>query len=109
MKFQMYAYNDDMSVNAGKFVSLEISEICCGIKTKILLGTKGGLLPSSDQVTSGCLTHLPPGDWITLWRNFGKDVIKTNSGMNCSQCNLLNEYAVPNQSNGTYLCYSCRS
>lgn len=27
----------------------------------------------------------------------------------CSKCNLLNEYAVPNQDNGTYLCYECRN
>lgn len=27
---------------------------------------------------------------------------------NCKICNTTNEYAQPNQSDGTYLCYDCR-
>lgn len=30
------------------------------------------------------------------------------TGCNCAKCNEFNEYAEPNQSNGTYVCYRCR-
>ena len=30
------------------------------------------------------------------------------NGMHCSSCNALNEYAEPNQKDGTYRCYECR-
>jgi len=30
------------------------------------------------------------------------------SGAACARCKNYNEYAVPNQTNGTFLCYGCR-
>lgn len=33
-----------------------------------------------------------------------------SSGLNCTKCNVLNEYLTEgNQSDGTYICYDCRS
>lgn len=29
-------------------------------------------------------------------------------GCVCKRCNMLNQYAAPNQKDGTYLCYGCR-
>lgn len=35
-------------------------------------------------------------------------VTNSKSGFNCKLCNLLNEYAEANQSDGTYICYNCK-
>lgn len=36
--------------------------------------------------------------------------LEKNQGMYCKRCNIFNEYiAVSNQTDGSYLCYSCRS
>lgn len=32
-----------------------------------------------------------------------------SGGMNCKKCNAYNQYAAPNQADGTFICYSCRS
>jgi hypothetical protein len=33
---------------------------------------------------------------------------KKSNGMSCSKCNNFNEYAEPNQEDGTHKCYRCR-
>lgn len=33
---------------------------------------------------------------------------KISCGYSCASCNQHNEYAEPNQSNGTYICFNCR-
>ena len=37
------------------------------------------------------------------------DHVKTSIGCSCSSCGNFNEYAEPNQVDGTFLCFSCRS
>ena len=41
----------------------------------------------------------------------GDALIKNNSsnGCTCQKCGLHNEYAEPNQSDGTFLCFTCKS
>jgi hypothetical protein len=54
-----------------------------------------------------------PGHGIRgIWAGTPREEAQENNSSNpvlCSKCNILNEYAVPNQANGTYLCYECRS
>lgn len=38
----------------------------------------------------------------------GPTVAVYPNGCNCVKCNLKNEYAIPNQKDGTYVCYMCR-
>ena len=43
-------------------------------------------------------------------KNQQTQMINHKSGMYCCKCNTFNEYVnIPNQSDGTYKCYSCRS
>lgn len=39
-----------------------------------------------------------------------KEMLEEANGMSCKKCNVFNEYVTtPNQSNGSYVCYRCRS
>ena len=57
----------------------------------------------------------PPHSPVTLYHSkhskgvtlHGKTVAPP-SGCNCKRCGAANEYAAPNQADGTYLCYGCR-
>ena len=42
----------------------------------------------------------------SVWRTIS--AIKHMETCFCSNCNLCNPYATPNQANGTYLCFECR-
>jgi hypothetical protein len=41
----------------------------------------------------------------------GEQIIKNNSatGCTCMKCGQINEYAEPNQSDGTFLCFTCKN
>lgn len=49
------------------------------------------------------------GDY-TSTVSIGKKLISVAkaAGMRCKSCNASNEYAEPNQNDGSYLCYDCR-
>jgi len=41
--------------------------------------------------------------------SFIVEVVESRTGMVCSDCNEYFEYAVPNQEDGTMICFSCRT
>lgn len=58
-----------------------------------------------DSLVDGCCNHPD--------RNLKKTVTNVVrmapvGGMKCTKCNITNEYAGPNQKDGTYVCYVCR-
>ena len=46
-------------------------------------------------------------DWRFRFVGSGKQVC--SAGCICKKCNAKNDYAEPNQSDGTYLCFECRA
>ncbi len=42
-------------------------------------------------------------------RFFKETISPSNNGCVCHRCNARNEYAAPNQKDGTYICFECRS
>jgi len=54
-----------------------------------------------------------PNNWAVSWSGDEKIAVektemKVSGPISCSSCNMINEYAEPNQSNGTYICYNCK-
>ena len=46
--------------------------------------------------------------WVTKPSTTSAVRMAPVGGMVCKSCNAKNEYAGPNQSDGTYVCYQCR-
>lgn len=53
---------------------------------------------------------------LSLKKGFGFLIIdeqpvaeSSNDLVSCTKCNVINEYAQPNQTDGSYVCYSCRN
>jgi hypothetical protein len=56
-----------------------------------------------DNWQAGCPLDMP----ITPFDDLPSEI--HSEGMNCEKCNEFYPYAVPNQKNGTLICYSCRN
>lgn len=60
------------------------------------------------------ITFTPSGmQWITLTGDLSGSssptvVAKVRAGCSCKKCDDFNEYAEPNQKDGTFICFSCR-
>lgn len=46
--------------------------------------------------------------WLDLGTPRTASVSASAAGCICTKCNAKNEFAVPNQRNGTYVCFECR-
>lgn len=45
---------------------------------------------------------------LTIPQEDAKEIKKHTGGCSCKKCREFNEYAEPNQEDGTFICYSCR-
>lgn len=61
---------------------------------------------STAAVQRGPITGSFSEDWV-LFRVLGGAQV-AQEGCVCRKCNSKNEYAEPNQKDGTYVCYECR-
>jgi len=48
-------------------------------------------------------------DLLALVDDLDLMINNRSEGMNCSKCNSFNNFAEPNQPDGTLICYSCRT
>ena len=96
--------------NGCKIITIKIPKICCGKKIVI---SKGSSSYGEDHFIDGhCVTHL--GYYPKIWKYFVEDKIQYKppylivNGHSCLRCKEFNPYAISNQSDGTFICYSCR-
>jgi hypothetical protein len=71
--------------------------------------TVGGNFSGGNTVSWGCATGFAfiPGVVIDCAK-IGSVQAKAVGPLSCKSCNTINEYAEPNQPNGTYICYNCK-
>lgn len=75
---------------------------CAGASTgTIWITTTTTTVPT---ITGHWYNYIPPIEIV----DSVKDKKENKDGCNCKKCKELFEYAEPNQSDGTFICYGCR-
>jgi hypothetical protein len=106
MKFFTHKFDQCMNM-LNVIVEIDLPDFCCGRKVEIIPCFPKGIV--EDGIKNPCDHMIYYRD---IWTNFVITPINIipnkQSGHKCSRCKIFNEYAESNQSDGTYLCYSCR-
>jgi hypothetical protein len=116
MNMDFIAFNcPDPSTNI--IVNTYIPTICCGVTISASPCIKDKI---SFFMSMSCQLHMCTYSSIILnYNNMWKKEyessfvgqlreILSKSGMRCKSCGMKNEYAEPNQKDGTYMCFNCR-
>ena len=111
-----WCYDYSTGAHTGKVTKIRIPKICPQCNRPISVrdeGTDSAGNHYADSINNAC-NHLISYKYI--WHDFVVDKIhlknkSTNksSGMVCKSCKNYNEYAEPNQNDGTFRCYGCRT
>jgi hypothetical protein len=102
-----------------KLVHIKIPEECCGYKIS-LFGTFNKSNGSS--LAGSCINHMRLfSDMLSNYNTTWKAQYETScvtvyvnhpptssNGRICKSCSILNEYALSNQDDGSYICFNCR-
>jgi len=100
-------------VSTHKIVKINIPKVCCGIKL-IKISCGANKPDELDMACDHCFTYKG------LWTNYyvkkihitsGQTIVSQDNikyGYSCNKCKEYNQYAISNQDDGTFKCYSCR-
>lgn len=71
----------------------------------------GGWCPLDYVSTARKIFLVEPllGGALPIYDKDSKISESNSNGSTCKKCNITNEYATPNQPDGSFICYKCRS
>ena len=111
--FNTKDYSDTKNVYNLKIVKVKIPKICCGtesIVNQYYLKTPKFVWVFDQSCQDHMSSHPQIWDnWIKEWKySSGINAVRENIILQCKTCNVINEYAEPNQKDGSYICFNCR-